>query len=220
MDFAANRDKDYYYLEKLLRDIDVAVLVNNVGLSHDMPVPFLDTPEAEMNGIVAVNCTATLRVTRLVAPGMVARRKGLILNMASFGGLLPTPLLATYSGSKAFVQYWSSALASELAPAGVTVQCVQSYLVTSAMSKVRRPSALVPTAHAFVRSTLGSIDIRRGAQSSAYTSTPYWSHALMHWSLQTFVGTMGEFVINQNKKIHENIRKRALRKREREAKKQ
>lgn len=220
MDFAANRDKDYGYLEKLVKDLDVSILVNNVGLSHDIPVSFLDTELQEMRDIVTINCTATLRVTQIVAPLLVAKRRGLIITMASFGGLLPTPLLATYSGSKAFLAQWSAALGGELAAKGVTVQCVQSYLVTSAMSKIRRPTSLIPTAHAFVRSALGSIGNARGSQGKAYTSTPYWSHAFMQWGLESFVGTTSALVIEQNRKIHQSIRNRALRKREREAKAQ
>ncbi|KAK5287806.1 hypothetical protein LTR16_003622 [Cryomyces antarcticus] len=139
--------------------------------------------------------------------------------MASFGGILPTPLLATYSGSKAFLQQWSTALGSELKPHGVHVQLVQSYLVTSAMSKIRRASATIPTPRGFVKAALSKIGRSGGAQGIAYTSTPYWSHGLMHWALATFVGTMNGVVVDQNRSMHEGIRKRALRKKERDAKK-
>ncbi|KAF2094285.1 NAD(P)-binding protein [Rhizodiscina lignyota] len=220
MDFSANRDKDYVALEKLIKDLDIAILINNVGLSHAIPVPFLETPHEEMTNIIMINCLATLRVTQIVAPSMVEKGRGFILTMSSFGGLLPTPLLATYSGSKAFLQQWSSALGSELAPKGVTVQCVQSYLVTSAMSKVRRSTSLIPSPKTFVRSVLGGIGQSRGAQGMAYTSTPFWTHAFMHWGLANTVGTMSTMVVNINKSLHEGIRKRALRKAERDAKKQ
>lgn len=219
MDFAQGLDADFSALSSLLAPLDVSVLINNVGLSHAIPVPFTQTADAEMRDIVTVNCLGTLRVTRLVAPGMAQRRRGLVLTMASFGGVLPTPLLATYSGSKAFLQHWSSALASELEPSGVTVHLVQSYLVTSAMSKIRRASATVPTPRAFVKAALRSVGRSGGAQGVAYTGTPYWAHALMHWALLTFTGTMGKMVVRRNKVMHEGIRRRALRKMEREGKK-
>lgn len=219
MDFAANRDADYATLATTIRDLDVSILINNVGQSHSIPVPFVETPAAEMRDIITINCTGTLRVTQLVAPLLIKRKSGLILTMASFGGILPTPLLATYSGSKAFLQHWSTALAAELAPSGVHVQLVQSYLVTSAMSKIRRASAAIPTPKAFVRAALGRIGRSGGAQGIANTSTPYWAHGIMHWALLTFTGTMGGLVVGYNKKMHVDIRKRALRKAEREAKK-
>ncbi|KAK3672059.1 hypothetical protein LTR78_008029 [Recurvomyces mirabilis] len=217
MDFAANNDVDYANLQSILQGLDVSILINNVGLSHNIPVPFAETPEKEMRDIITINCTATLRVTRLIAPAMIQRHKGLILTMASFGGILPTPLLATYSGSKSFLQHWSSALASELAPHGVTVQLVQSYLVTSAMSKIRRSSMLVPTPKQFVRAALGKVGRSGGAQGVSATSTPYWAHGVMHWGLSTLTpGVMNRWVIGVNKGMHEGIRKRAERKAERE----
>jgi 17beta-estradiol 17-dehydrogenase / very-long-chain 3-oxoacyl-CoA reductase len=219
MDFAANKDADYEALQKLVADLDVSILINNVGQSHNIPVPFAETPDDEMRNIITINCTGTLRVTKIIAPALIKRKQGLILTMASFGGILPTPLLATYSGSKAFLQHWSSALASELAPHGVHVQLVQSYLVTSAMSKIRKTSALIPNPKQFVRAAIARIGRSGGAQGIANTSTPYWSHGIMHWALLTFTGTTSKLVIGQNKTMHESIRKRALKKAERDAKK-
>ncbi|KAK4548268.1 hypothetical protein LTR36_010138 [Oleoguttula mirabilis] len=220
MDFAANKDSDFAKLKQMVHELDVSILVNNVGLSHSIPVPFAETPEREVQDIITINCMGTLRVTQLVAPGMVRRKTGLILTMASFGGILPTPLLATYSGSKAFLQQWSSALSSELAPHGVKVQLVQSYLVTSAMSKIRRSSAMVPTPKQFVRAALGKIGRSGGAQGVAATSTPYWAHGIMHWAITSLTpGPMNKYVIDVNKKMHEDIRRRALRKAERDGKK-
>jgi len=219
MDFARNDDIDYGRLKALLTDVDVSILVNNVGLSHSIPVPFVQTPHNEMTNIIVINCLGTLRITQLIAPGMISRKRGLIITMASFGGILPTPLLATYSGSKAFLQQWSTALGSELAPHGVRVQLVQSYLVTSAMSKIRRASAMVPTPKQFVRAALVKIGRSGGAQGIAYTSTPYWAHGLMHWGLLTFLGTMNKFVADWNRGMHESVRKRALKKMDREGKK-
>ena len=218
MDFAQNRDKDYIALKRLVDEIgDISILVNNVGLSHSMPVSFTETPEQEMKDIITINCMGTLRVTQMIAPGMQKRRRGLILTMASFGGIMPTPLLATYSGSKAFLQQWSSALHAELQPYGVHVQLIQSYLVTSAMSKIKRSSMLIPTPKDFVRVTLNKINRSGGAQDIVGTSTPYWTHGIMHWAISTFVGTMNPLVVGVNKRMHEDIRKRALKKQEREA---
>jgi len=215
MDFAADNDSDYARLQSLVNDRDIAILINNVGKSHDIPVSFAQTSHAEMSDIITINCMGTLRVTSLVLPGMMARKRGLILTMGSFGGLLPTPLLATYSGSKAFLQQWSSALGAEVAPYNITVELVQSYLVTSAMSKIRKPTAIIPTPKDFVEAVLDKIGRSGGAQGWAYTSTPYWSHGLIQWALGTSVGFTNSLVVGQNKAIHEAIRKRALLKQDR-----
>ncbi|KAF1998785.1 NAD(P)-binding protein [Amniculicola lignicola CBS 123094] len=220
MDFAKNNDSDYAALKELVQGLDVGILVNNVGLSHSIPVPFVETPAEELRDIIMINCIATLKVTQLITPGMISRQRGLILTMASFGGAFPTPLLATYSGSKAFLQQWSTALGSELEQYNVKVQCIQSHLITTAMSKIRKPSLLVPNPKQFVSSVLGKIGQHGGALGIAHTSSPYWSHGLMHWFLMTFVGERSNFLVNTNRGMHEDIRKRALRKAARDAKKQ
>ncbi|KAK2733754.1 hypothetical protein FQN57_001941 [Myotisia sp. PD_48] len=217
MDFAEDYSEDYSRLQKMIEHLDVAILVNNVGRSHAIPVPFLSTDRDELDDIITINCLGTLRITQAVAQGMVERKRGLILTMGSFAGLFPTPLLATYAGSKAFLQAWSTALAGELEPSGVTVQFVQSYLVTSAMSKIRRPTMLIPNARNFVRSVLSHVGRSGGLFSYSYTSVPYWSHGLMAWSIATFLGPMSKIVVKINRSMHESIRKRALRKIEREA---
>ena len=216
MDFASNKDDDYADLKALVDSLDIAILINNVGQSHDIPVPFTQTPREEMKDIININCMGTLRVTRMVAPGMAQRKRGLILTMGSFGGLMPTPLLATYSGSKAFLQQWSTALGAELAPFGVTVELVQSYLVASAMSKIRKPTWMVPNPRGFVKAVLGRIGRTGGAQGWGWTSTPYWTHAMMQWSIATFAGITNTTVVNINRAMHEGVRARALRKIERE----
>ncbi|PLN75980.1 ketoreductase [Aspergillus taichungensis] len=216
MDFARNDDSDYEKLKTLVDELDVSILINNVGKSHSIPTPFALTPEDELADIVTINCMGTLRATQLIIPGMMQRRRGLVLTMGSFGGLLPTPLLATYSGSKAFLQHWSTALGGELAPYGITVELVQAYLITSAMSKIRRSSATIPNPRTFVKSVLAKIGRNGGSPSYAYSSSPYWSHGLMAWFLTCVTGTMGRLVLGQNRGMHAMIRKRALLKAERE----
>ncbi|KAK2626377.1 hypothetical protein QTJ16_004639 [Diplocarpon rosae] len=219
MDFSLNKDEDYAKLKALVDSLDVGILVNNVGQSHSIPVPFSLTPKDEVRQIIEINCVATLRVTQIVVPGMVQRKRGLVLTMGSFGGLLPTPLLATYSGSKAFLQQWSTALGAELKGSGVDVELVLSYLVTTAMSKIRKTSLFIPSPRTFVKSVLAKVGRRGGAQNTAFTSTPFWGHALMQWWLENTVGLSGELVVVQNRKMHESIRRRALKKAERDAKK-
>ena len=217
MDFARNDDADYDKLKALVDGLDIAILVNNVGKSHSIPTPFALTPEDELADIVTINCLGTLRATQLVVPGMTQRKRGLVLTMGSFGGLLPTPLLATYSGSKAFLQQWSTALGAELEQHGITVELVQAYLITSAMSKVRKTSASIPDPRAFVKSVLSKIGRNGGSPGYAFSSSPYWSHGLMAWFLTCVAGVMNKVVLGQNRGMHESIRARALRKAERES---
>ncbi|KAL2433482.1 Very-long-chain 3-oxoacyl-CoA reductase [Exophiala dermatitidis] len=219
MDFSQNLDSDYAALATLVQGKQIAILINNVGQSHSMPVPFAETPLPEMSNIININCMGTLRATQTVLPSMLPHKRGLILTMGSFGGLTPTPLLATYSGSKAFLQQWSNALAAELSSTGIEVFFVHSYLVTSAMSKVRRANWLIPSEKTFVRSALSKIGRRGGSVGYPYSGTPYWSHALLAAVITGILGPMNTIVLSVNKRMHEDIRKRALRKARRDAQK-
>lgn len=219
MDFSQNRDSDYASLASVVQGKQVSILINNVGQSHSIPVQFAETPLNEMSNIININCVGTLRATQTILPSMLPHKKGLILTMGSFGGLTPTPLLATYSGSKAFLQQWSNALASELAPQGIDVFFVHSYLVTSSMSKIRRSNWQVPTEKVFVRSVLAKIGRRGGSIGYAHSGSPYWSHALVAAVILGVFGPMSSRLLEFNRKMHVDIRRRALAKAEREAQK-
>ncbi|CDR47272.1 CYFA0S30e01090g1_1 [Cyberlindnera fabianii] len=218
IDFASDKPSNYELMSQVIKSLPVTILINNVGQSHSIPVPFAETEEQELRNIITINNTATLRTTQIIIPYIQDTLKankgtrGLILTMGSFGGLLPTPYLATYSGSKAFLQSWSAALAGELSPQGIDVELVISYLVTSAMSKIRRASMTIPSPKVFVASTLRSVGRRCGAQDRFATVTPFWAHALMQWWIENTVGVYSKVANTLNLKMHQDIRKRALKK--------
>lgn len=215
IDFSSASDTDYNKLSALIEGKRISILVNNVGQSHSIPVSFAETERKEMESIININCHATLRVTKMVLPRMLPNKQGLVLTMGSLGGLTPTPLLATYSGSKAFLQQWSNALAGELSGTGITVHFVQAYLITSAMSKIKKPSLIVPSEKSFVRSALSKIGRSGGSVGYAYTGSPYWSHAITTFGIIYVLGPMSKLLLGINKSMHVDIRKRALRKQER-----
>lgn len=100
----------------------IDVLINNAGV---MPIgPFLDQTEQSIRSTIEVNLYGVINGCRLVLPDMVARRDGQIVNIASMAGMLPTPGLAVYCGSKFAVLGFSTALSDEFAPQGVQISCV------------------------------------------------------------------------------------------------
>jgi short-subunit dehydrogenase len=101
------------------RGLQVDVLVNNAGFGAYGP--FAEADPAETLRLLQVNITSLTLLTRLLLPGMISRRFGRILNIASTAGFQPGPLMAVYYASKAYVVSWSQALANELAETGVTV---------------------------------------------------------------------------------------------------
>jgi hypothetical protein len=99
------------------REIDV--LVNNAGFGTYGPFAEIDA-ERE-HELVAVNVDALVRLTHAVLPGMLARGRGGILNVASTIAFQPGTYQATYGASKAFVLSLSQALWAETRGTGVTV---------------------------------------------------------------------------------------------------
>jgi uncharacterized protein len=97
----------------------IDVLVNNAGFATYGSFVELD-PEGEMN-MLQVNIVALTHLTRLFLPGMVARKRGGVLNVASTAAFLPGPLMAVYYATKAFVLSFSEALNEELRGTGVSV---------------------------------------------------------------------------------------------------
>jgi short-subunit dehydrogenase len=70
--------------------------------------------------MIDVNVRALVELTHLFLPGMLERKQGRILNIASMAGFVPGPFMATYYASKAFVLSFTEALAGELRGTGVT----------------------------------------------------------------------------------------------------
>ena len=97
-------------------------LVNNAGLGL-----FGDAMELDRNGqfgIIAVNIRAVTDLMLRFLPGMIERKAGRILNVASLAGFVPGPRMAVYFASKAYLISLSQALARESKGTGVTVTCL------------------------------------------------------------------------------------------------
>jgi hypothetical protein len=99
--------------------ICVSVLVNNAGFG--LYGPFAATSWDSELDMLRVNIVALTALTKLLLPGMLARRDGRILNVASTAAFQPGPLMAVYYATKAYVLSFSEALANELKGTGVTV---------------------------------------------------------------------------------------------------
>ncbi|PIK62401.1 putative estradiol 17-beta-dehydrogenase 12-B-like [Apostichopus japonicus] len=127
----------YENIGQQLDGLEIGVLVNNVGMSYPYPLYFHELEDPEK---------ATM-MTYLIVPSMLSRKKGLIINIASAAGSLPTPLLTVYSSTKSYLDFFSRALNVEYSSKGLIVQ----------LSKIRRSSFTVPTATSYVKSALATV---------------------------------------------------------------
>lgn len=113
--------------EKLMADVEahgeiVDLLVNNAGFGLIGRFAELDT--ARQRQMIDLNAGALTDLCRAAAPGMIERKSGAILNVASTAAFQPGPKMAVYFATKVFVLSLSEALHEELKPHGVKVSCL------------------------------------------------------------------------------------------------
>lgn len=105
------------------------VVVNNAGIGHAASVP--DTTDEQWDQTLAVNITATFCICRAVLPQMLARGTGIIVNIASCGGLVGLRNRAAYCASKAAVSGLTRAMAADHAGHGLRINAIAPGTVDS-----------------------------------------------------------------------------------------
>jgi 3-hydroxy acid dehydrogenase / malonic semialdehyde reductase len=114
----------------------VDVLVNNAGLALGLN-PAQDADLDDWEQMIDTNCKGLVYCTRAILPGMVARRRGHVINLGSVAGTYPYPGGNVYGGTKAFVHQFSLNLRSDLHGTRVRVTCVEPGLADTEFSTVR-----------------------------------------------------------------------------------
>ncbi len=110
-----------------VRDTEAAlgaidILVNNAGITLEKKA--VDVTDEEWDTVLATNLTSMFRCARTVAPGMIQRGRGKIINIGSMWGIIGVPRHAAYCASKAAVDGLTRSLAAEWARYGVQVNCL------------------------------------------------------------------------------------------------
>lgn len=98
---------------------EVDYLVNDAGFGDYGS--FLETDPAKEKAMIMLNVLTLTELCKLFTPGMVARKRGRVLNLASTAAFLPGPFMSVYYATKAYVLSFSEAVNSELKNTGVTV---------------------------------------------------------------------------------------------------
>jgi short-subunit dehydrogenase len=132
-------------IETLLRtDTRITMLVNNAGVAAITPL--LDSDVEKMDDMITLNVRALTRLTYAVAPGLVARGGGTIVNIASVVAIAPEALNGVYGASKAYVLALSQSLHKELAAQGVRIHAVlPGATATDLWAKAGRPVEHLPS---------------------------------------------------------------------------
>ncbi len=98
------------------------IVINNVGVQSRAPVTEVD--DATWDRLLATNLSSALYVARAVAPAMIARRSGKIVNICSLQSDLARPGIAAYAATKGGLKMLTRGLCADLAPHGVQVNAI------------------------------------------------------------------------------------------------
>ena len=100
----------------------IDILVNNAGIQRRGPL--VDFPQKEWDEVIATNLTAPFVVSQAVLPGMIARKRGKIIHVASLMSELARPTVVPYTAAKGGVRQLTRGMAVELAPMGIQVNAI------------------------------------------------------------------------------------------------
>ena len=106
----------------IARHGSIDILVNNAGIQRRGPL--IDFPQKEWDEVIATNLTAPFVVSQAVLPGMIARKRGKIIHIASLMSELARPTVVPYTAAKGGVRQLTRGMAVELAPMGIQVNAI------------------------------------------------------------------------------------------------
>jgi 3-oxoacyl-[acyl-carrier protein] reductase len=115
----------------------VDILVNNAGITHDNL--FMRMKDEEWDDVILVNLTSVFVLTRGVLRGMMRRRYGRIVNIASISGVLGNPGQPNYAASKAGLVGMTKSLAREVSSRGITANAVAPGFISTPMTDALTP---------------------------------------------------------------------------------
>jgi len=123
---------DLMVKETLYKYGSLDILVNNAGIAHQGLIT--ETDEIDFDNIINVNLKGVFNCCKAVTPSMVSRQSGRIINISSMWGQVGASCEVAYSAAKAGVIGLTKALAKELAPSGITVNCIAPGLIDTNMN--------------------------------------------------------------------------------------
>lgn len=161
---------------------DIGILINNAGTFNSIYKRFNNSDEDYLRGMVNVNILATVNFTRMIMPSMIARGKGLVINVSSMIGRLPVPYMGIYGPTKSFINHFSHNLQTEYSQHPIDIINLETGPVHTKLfddaAELGKSSKMVPTSEEYARSALNA------ASSPVKSMTGIMSHGIiMHISL-------------------------------------
>ncbi|MFP3920284.1 MAG: 3-oxoacyl-[acyl-carrier-protein] reductase [Dichotomicrobium sp.] len=155
------------------------IVVNNAGITRDNL--FMRMKDEEWDQVIAVNLTAAFLICRGALRGMMKRRHGRIVNIASISGVVGNPGQANYAASKAGLVGMTKSLAREVAARGITANCIAPGFIETPMTGELNEKQVESIAAAIPSGTFGKPgDIAAAAVYLASDEAGYITGETLH----------------------------------------
>ncbi|XP_066494193.1 very-long-chain 3-oxoacyl-CoA reductase-like [Tiliqua scincoides] len=178
MDFTEGSES-YEPIRDALQGLEIGILVNNVGMTIPLPLHFLHLPGIDKYIPDLVNCNilSTLKMTQIILPQMVARKKGIVINISSILARRPMPLHQIYAASKTFLDLFARGLDREYRSKGIIVQSVLPAFVDSNMTAKYAEWGKIP-ADVFAHKALNTVGLTNRTSGTLMHSIQVYSTSL------------------------------------------
>ena len=160
----------YEIIAKELENLDIGILVNNVGTNYGGPVLQGKNDLQKTFDIMAVNMFSCVGVSHAVIKGMCERKRGLMIHISSISAIIHYPCANVYPATKIFMNKFVKCFSYENEGI-IDHQLVLPGYVETKLSKAKARFFICPTAEDYVRSAIGTIGF-------ANVTNGYWSHEL------------------------------------------
>jgi len=143
----------------------IDILVNNAGIH--LKKPMLEVSDEEFQRIVLTNQTVVFSMSREVAKVMVLQQSGSIINMSSMASQYGIPQVIAYTAAKSAVEGMTRAMAVELSPLGIRVNCIAPGFIKTNMSSSALDSDPVRKQKVFSRTPMGRLGVPEDVAKAA-----------------------------------------------------
>jgi 17beta-estradiol 17-dehydrogenase / very-long-chain 3-oxoacyl-CoA reductase len=184
VDFASREPKLYIEIERQLQDLNISILVNNVGIMSNHLKYFHEHTKEEMDEISHLNIHPLNHMTRIILPMMRKRKFGKIIIVSSASGLQHLSFMSmfsVYGATKAYNLRLASILRDECFSENIEILCITPFFVTSKITKIKKANLWVCSEDTLAKSTLDKLGYNFGV------TNPYWFHSLQE-NIMMFFG--------------------------------
>jgi len=170
----ANEPALWEEIRKQIGDIELSILINNVGVSLPLSRTLEEHDHKDIDWLITVNCMFPTKLTNMLMPTLMRRPRSAIINVSSVSCSMPVPFITVYGATKAYNLAFSVCLAAEVKQRNVDVLCITPGFVASQLTRTDKTTLKRCSPNVAARGSLNKLGVWGLRQSE-----PYWFHSLL-----------------------------------------